>query len=256
MKKYIFILFIFILLQESCHNEKEQDLSFPVSKYIEMGVPDCNRVWKDYDFLKTINTLGEIKTKYPFSLPRYQSEKSGKLFEHLISMKNLSFLNSDTISLSDKAYMIQKFIGIQTDFCQTYTDLYSYKQYYNKELIQFYMFGITIAQKMLDLAYQINASGNPADQQIKSGFPAIRYIYLTVMSYTLEKEKNVSIYDKKDLEILSDSVSVSLQKNMNWFDSHAASLLQRKMAEVVDSTSSVRIRRRYRKIMGLLEDRK
>jgi len=248
---YLFIL-VFLFSVVSCSNPKAKDFSYPLEKYSELGMPDFNRPWQISEFGDVIATLRDILNNEPLSLPRKGSSKSGKLFEHLISMDNLSFLNIDTLPLYEKAYRKQSFIMIQSEYIDIYTDLYKREQYFNEELIDIYIFGISYSQKMLDLAYQINESDNPGDIGMQSGFPGIQYGHVFMISTCLDKQKNTSLYEAEDLERLSDSIALSVRRNMSWYDSIAVEQIKDNMLVAIDSSSSDKIRKKYRDILNKL----
>ena len=251
-KSFVYTLFLMIVLA-SCTQKEVEDHSYTIRKYEKMGMPDCDRIWNNNDFFNAVETLDEVKATDFMALPRYDSRKSGKLFRHLISMENLSFLESDTISLRDKAYKVQAFLGIQSDLVRIYTNLYGKEQYYEKELAQLYMFGLTVTQKMLDLAYKINASSRREDQIMKGSFPTIRTAYVTMLTFVLEQQKHTSLYKEEDMEVLTDSVTASMKKNMYWFDRYAIEILKKKLQTVIDSTSSGNIRQTYQKLFNDLD---
>jgi hypothetical protein len=236
----------------SCSNPKEKDHSYPLEKYSELGMPDFNRPWQISEFTDVIATLREIRNNDFLALPKKGSRNSGELFDHLISMDNLSFLNIDTLPLYEKAYRIQAFVHIQSEYIDIYTDLYHREQYYNEELIDLYIYGISITQKMLDLAYQINESDKPGDVGMQSGFPGIQYGHVFMISTCLDKQKNTSLYKAEDLEILSDSIALSIRRNMSWYDSIAVEQIKHNMLVAIDSSSSDKIRNEYRDILNKL----
>ena len=215
-------------------------------------MPDFSRAWKISEFGDVIGTLRDIQNNEALSLPRKGSRKSGKLFEHMVSMDNLSFLNIDSLPLYEKAYRIQSLLHIQSEYIDIYTDIRHREQYYNEELIDFYIYGISITQKMLDLAYKINESDAPGDVGMQSGFDAIQYIHVTMLSDALDKQKNASLYNAEDLETLGDSIALSLRRNMTWFDSTAVEGIKQNMSVVIDSSSSDKIRNEYRDIINSL----
>ena len=252
MKSILLFIFVFLLCMVSCKNQKESDYSYPLEKYQEVGMPDFNRAWTLSDFGNVVATLRDIQNNEPLSLPRKGSRKSGKLFDHLISMDNMPFLNNDTLPLYEKAYRIQSYSHIQSEFCDIYTDHYRKEQYYNEELIDLYIFGISITQEMLNLAYKINESDDPGDIGMQSTFHAIQYIHVTMLSDALDKQKNTSLYNAEDLETLSDSIALSIRRNMSWFDSTAVERIKQNMRVVIDSSSSDKIRNEYSDIINAL----
>jgi hypothetical protein len=243
---------ILLVLEVSCSDPKPKDYSYTMDRYVELGIPDASRPWKIGEFGDVVATLRDISNNEPLSLPRKGSAKSGPLFDHLISMDNLSFLNYDSLPLYEKAYRIQSFLQIQEEYVDIYTDIYRREQYYNPELIEFYIFGIRVTQKMLNLAYQINESDKPGDVGMQSGFEGIKYGHVYMLASCLDKQKNTSLYSTEDLERLSDSVAQSVRRNMSWFDSIATDRIKQHMLVVIDSSSSDKIRREYTEIINAL----
>jgi hypothetical protein len=252
MKSYFLFITVVLVSFASCSHPNRKDHSYPLKKYRELGIPDISRPWKVSEFAGVIATLRAIKNKNPLSLPRKGSRKSGELFDHLISMDNLSFLKLDTLPLYEKAYRIQSFVHIQGEYVDIYTDLYHREQYYNKELIEFYIYGISITQRMLDLAYQINESDQPGDIGMQSGFDAIQYIHTSMLTAALDEQKHTSLYKTEDLERLSDSIALSVRRNMSWFDSVATANIKQNMSVVIDSSTSDKIRDEYLPIINAL----
>jgi hypothetical protein len=250
MKSSLLFTLVLLVCIVSCN--KRSDYSYPLEKYSELGMPDFSRAWKISEFGDVIGTLRDIQNNEALSLPRKGSRKSGKLFEHMVSMDNLSFLNIDSLPLYEKAYRIQSFLHIQSEYIDIYTDIRHREQYYNEELIDFYIFGISVSQKMLDLAYQINESDKPGDIGMQSGFPGIQYGHVFMLSTSLDKQKNTSLYKVEDLERLSDSIAHSVRRNMSWFDTIAIDKIKQNMLVVIDSSSSDKIRYEYREIINSL----
>ena len=252
MKNSYLVLLVFLVSVISCSNPKEKDYSLPLEKYSELGMPDFNRPWKISEFGDVIATLRDILNNEPLSLPRKGSSKSGKLFEQLISMDNLSFLDTDSLPLYEKAYRIQSFVHIQDEYVDIYTDLYRRDQYYNTEMIEFYIYGIRVTQEMLNLAYKINESDEQGDIGLQSGLKAIQYGHVIMLASVLDKQKDTSLYNAKDLERLSDSIALSVKRNRSWFDSNAVEKITQNMLVVVDSSSSDKIRNEYLDIINSL----
>lgn len=252
MKSALRLILILLVLEVSCSDPSPKDYSYTSDEYLELGIPDFSRPWKIGEFVNVIASLRDIKSTEPLSLPRKGSAKSGKLFDHLVSMDNLSFLNLDTLPLYEKAYRIQSFLQIQEEYIDVYTDLYRREQYYNPELIEFYIFGIRVTQEMLNLAYQINESDKPGDVGMQSGFEGIKYGHVFMLAGCLDKQKNTSLYGTEDLERLSDSIALSVRRNMNWFDSIASAKIKQQMLVVIDSSTSDYIRNQYRDIINAL----
>ena len=252
MKNSHLITLFLLVCTVSCSSPKEKDYSYPIEKYLELGIPDISRPWNISEFGNVIPTLRDINNNEPLSLPRKGSRNSGKLFEHLISMDNLSFLNIDTLPLYERAYRIQSFLHIQSEYVDIYTDIYRREQYCSKELIECYIFGIRVTQEMITLGFKINESDKPRDVGMQSGFSGIQYIHVTMLANALNKQKNTSLYNTEDLETLSDSIVLSIRRNMSWFDSTHVELIKQNMHVAIDSSSSDKIRNEYRDIINSL----
>ncbi len=114
------------------------------------------------------------------------------------------------------------------------------------------MYGMQVTQKMLNLAYEINKSDDPGDMMMQSGFQSIQYLYISGVIDVLKEQAKTSKYFKNDLEVLTDSVTISLMKNKNWMDSTAVNDLKQALEVVVDSTSSDYIKNKYIELSELL----
>ena len=88
---------------------------------------------------------------------------------------------------------------------------------------------------------------------MKGSFPTIRTAYVTMLTFVLEQQKHTSLYQEEDMEVLTDSVTASMKKNMYWFDRYAIETLKKKFRTVIDSTSSGKIRQEYGAVLHDLE---
>lgn len=69
--------------------EPPTDKSLTLEEYIQLGVPAHDRIWSGNDMVQAAKTLVKIAQKGAGHLPRYQSEKSGEMFERLTADDNL-----------------------------------------------------------------------------------------------------------------------------------------------------------------------
>lgn len=252
MRSYLIFTFIFFITFISCKNDKEPDLSLSKEEYMQLGIPDYNKVWSFIEYSTAYVALLNVKNEKPFSLPVKNSEKSGKFFDRITSQGNIPILQDISIPLHEKAHIVSRFLGVYEDFVDLYGNVLMKEQYYNRELLYLYIFGLNVTQKMLDLADEINKSEVPADIAMQSGYESIQVIYLSGLGQTLENQKYVSRYRKEDLEVLTDSISSSVRKNMSWFDKDMSEILKQKMHAVIDSTSSEKIKTEYADLIDIL----
>ena len=239
------LLFLAFLLFLSSCNKQGEDHSYSVKEYIRLGIPQINRPWTNDEFVSAVNILRLIKERDSLALPRYDSKRSGDLFKHMISMENLAFLKGELFSLHDKTFMLQNFLNIEGMLTGIYMNRQSGLQYYSKELTRLYIFAITITQKMLDLAYEINISENRDARCMKSGLPAVQHIHEKMLIYVLKEQGHTDSYATDDLEIMGDSISAAIRRNMDWFDSRTIAFLRTELMTIADRSGSEKIRNDY-----------
>jgi len=251
--RYNYIIFILlVLITSSCGRQTEQDHSLTSEEYIEIGMPDDTSGWTSKDYTVACKTLNDIKAVKPLSLPKKDSKKSGKYFNRIINTDNLSFLYDESLSLHERAYQIQVYVDIQGCLITAYTDLDNTEQYYNNELIELYIFGLTIAQNMLDLGFKINESIEEEDLKMQNRFHAIQNLYVSMVLFVLDNQKKSSLFEETDLEKLTDYISSSVSVNRDWMDTAAAAEIKQRLHEIIDNTSSQRIKNKYNKLIEVL----
>jgi hypothetical protein len=244
--KYVFLLVI-ILAGFSC-SEKRKDHSLSLDAYREAGMPDTNKKWNMADYMQAYNALAKIKWEQPLQLPRKDSEKSGSLFEHMVSRDYLSILRDSTMSLNAKAEQISGFIRIYDYWMDIYNVPMLTKNYYDREIVDFQIFNLQMMESMVNLAHQINESDDPADAALKYGYPSIKANYLTSLTNGLKTQNSTSGFLERDLNRMADSICASLMRNKEWMDSAAVSDVKRSLHSVMDSTSSDYIRSKYKSL--------
>jgi hypothetical protein len=251
--KYVFLfMMLFTLAGSSCERSSDKDYSFSPEEYQRMGLPDHLKIWDYNDYTEACVVLNNIKANKPLSLPKKDSKRSGVVFNRMIDPENLVFLQDEALSLKDKAYQIQKYIDIQGCFVTAYTDLNTSEQYYNRELIDLYIFGLTIAQDMLDLGRLINESVVEEDIEMQSRYPSIKNMYLTMVEFVLMNQQKSHFFETEDLERLSDFLYNSLLINREWINEDAAKEIKRQVKKVLEATSSDKIHQKYSSLIDIL----
>jgi hypothetical protein len=234
-----------LLISGSCTKVSDQDHSLTPEEYSNLGLPDHNRIWNLKDYADAHKALDMIKVMYPLSLPKKDSEKSGKYFNRIIEPDNLSFLFDESLSLNERAHQIQAYIDIQGSLITVYTDLENTEQYYNRELIDLYIFSLTISQNMLDLGYRINESVVEEDLKMQYAFNSIQYLYISMVLFVLDNQKKSYLFEETDLVKLSNFLSNSVLENRDWMDTAATKDIKQRIHEVIENTSSEDIKKKY-----------
>ncbi len=232
----------------SCHSPVKNDKSFTPERYEELGLPDYKKIWKEDDFSKAISILYDIGTKYPDGLPRYESKKSGVYFDRITDMDNLYFLNTESMSLSEKAFHIQIYQGIQAELLKIYTNILTKKQYYHREIIELHGYGLNIYHEMLKLANQIKESKDPADQGMhQQGFNVVVNQYIIYTTHLMELLNDTTTYSPEDRNKLSASISRSIRNNQNWFTPEMREKIKQKLSEAIVEAPSGTIKDNLKK---------
>lgn len=241
--KQIFLIVLILTGTFSC-SKKNADKSLTLEEYMKLGVPDPANVWDMNDFSQAHGALGKLKWDRPYELPVKDSKKSGLLFEHMLSFKNISFLHDSTLSLNEKAARISAFVSV----CDYWSDIYSnpvINNYYRTELIDIQIFNLRLMEKMVNLAQEINKSDDPAAAVLKYGYKSITRNYLSSLKTQLKNQRHTSKFLKKDLERMADSIYTSVMRNKEWMDSSAISDVKQSLRLVLDSASSEYVRNKY-----------
>ncbi len=235
----------------SCKSKRE-DFSLTMEEYKKFGMPDCSKPWGSDEFMDAFTALEKLKTEKPRSLPRKNSPKSGDCFERFISDENFYFLNSDTMTLADKAYRIQFFAGVPNGLISIYYNFLSKEQYYHDELVEFYVFGMDVIQKKLDLAYQIMESSEMHDRRMQRGLPSVQNSFMEMTNYILRQQLQAGFLNEGDQIRLSRVVSDAIQKNMFWlksFDEKSSKIIKDRISEIIEKTPYPEVRENYKKVL-------
>lgn len=235
---YSFLFWSVVLLSTACTDTLKEDLSLTHREYLSLGVPDNKKIWTQEDYIDAFIALNKLKLTKPSSLPRKNSKKSGVFFDRMISDENFSFLKVDTVSLSEKAYQIQYYSSIQNELITLYTNVLTKDQYYYRELIELYIFGLNVTQKKLDLADKIMRSDETADKNLQYGLYSVQLGYLEMVLYILENHNLSTSYTEKDHARLSKGVIESVKNNKDWMKPNDVEKLKEKFQMAINNTPS------------------
>ncbi|MCK5694554.1 MAG: hypothetical protein KAI08_16935 [Bacteroidales bacterium] len=252
MNNYVRLILVLFFSLLSCNKANETDHSLTLLEYQELGMPDYNSVWSMEDYSNAFFVLNTLKYGNLKALPVRDSEKSGVLFSRMISIDNLSFLQDEALPLWARADMIKWFVNTLMELKVVYTTVGTERQYYVRELMDIDIFRVSVAHLMLELGQKINESNDPSDIAMNSDYPHIQKMYLDILSELLGEQQNTSLYPEQTLELLADSVSSSVRRNMEWFDKDASAYIKNGMLGVIESTSSRKIRTEYKELTDIL----
>ncbi len=244
-------LFIFSCTGDKKNGEQVRDQSHNVKWYEQFGMPDPKLDWSINDYAYAVELLSGLETKYPYSLPRLHSKKSGGLFKKLMSDKNFSFLD-DTTSLRNKARTLLQFSHIYDNLTDLYYIPQKEIQYYNRELVEIYLFGLKLSQHMLDVGRQIELASDPSLDEFKAGLFQVRDSYIVLTDKIINVTGKTNSYTEKDLVRLAKSVTDSIRKNLFWMNQTQKDIILESLNKVISKTPSSIIRKTYNQIKDKL----
>jgi hypothetical protein len=247
IEKHTFSIVFILVFSFSCA-DKKADNSLTVNAYKELGMPDPNKKWDMADYTQAHNVLARMKWERQQQLPVKDSEKSGLLFNHMLSLEYLSFLKDSTITRSEKAHRITEFARVYDYWIDAYTIPTLKGNYYNREIIDIRLFNLRLTEAALNLAHEINRSNDPADIVLQYGYPSIKRAYLECLNTYLQPLNYASEFESPDMERMVDSIYQSMMRNKDWMDTSVVNQLKHSVRSAMDSTSSGQLRDKYRRL--------
>ena len=232
-----------ILLFSKC-NPGPADQSLSTEDYLKMGMPGTTELWTYADYQQCCVALSNLKALKPKSMPRKESNKSESYFNRMIDLRNFAFLADEKLTLKQRAYRIQSYIDIQRCLVTAYTEMNFREQYYNRELIDLYIFWISIAQHMLDLGQQINESMNEDEIEMQNRYLSIQQMYVSMVLLVIENQLQSQFFSQSDLERLSEFIYNSVKINSEWMNDAMTESIKPHLQKVIDATSSELIKKR------------
>jgi len=249
----ILVLFLLIIISlVSCRLNSRKNLSLSIREYEKIGMPDYRKAWDDQDYMKALSALSSLRVNKPYSFPRKNNIRSGRLFEKLVDIKNLDFVHDTTISLHDRAFRIQYYSSVQNNLSRMYTNELSQKQYYAGEIIDTYIFGLHINDKMLELAEKIMDPENTSVSGLRSGTAGVVMGYVNNIIFALDALLKDGTYRTGDLKRLSNEVTRTLSINKKWIDQPSRLNISSKIQTVIEGTKSRAIKRSLKKALDTL----
>lgn len=250
--EYVSLILLFIICG-SCGNGSE-DNSLTIEEYIELGIPDPAKEWTMADYSQAHNVLGKLKWERQLQLPVRDSNKSGFLFERMISRDYLSFLQDSLISRNEKARRIVEF-GVVYDY---WMDIYNVptveKNYYASEISEIRIFNLNVSEAAFKLSNEIKQSDDPSDVALQYGISSIKRAYLECVNKYLQPRSYVPTrdnwleYSDDDMKKMIDSVHKSVMRNKVWLVGSEIEELRQSLNALSDSTSSDAIREKYEQL--------
>jgi hypothetical protein len=134
-----------------------EDTSLSLDAYIAAGMPAYNRTWTSSDMQKAYKVLKAV-AKDKRRLPRYGSDRSGKLFDRMTSEQNLASFEDPSVPLFQRFPTYLQFIEALRDIGDLYASVFVTDSAYVPEIAEFTGFNQRTVRAGLKLI----------DEQVKS----------------------------------------------------------------------------------------
>lgn len=249
-KKTLSCILLILFISLSCHDSSKKDLSLAPEEYQKLGMPDPEKKWIFPDLLDAKLSLSTLQITHPYCLPRKYSKKSGIFFSKMFDKENISFVYDTSVSLRDRAMKIQLFQRLQIEMAMLYMGKSKDKQYYSEELIDIYIMGLFIQEKMLELSDKIMNSKELPDIDMQYGQKNVINNYMRLIRMLLEEQSRSGVYPRKDLNRLSEAVSASLVKSMKWLNPEYKKLVEKQVQITIEKNLSGLAKKNYRKTLN------
>ncbi len=93
------------------------DQSLTPDEYIQLGLPAHDRSWSVEEMMRAVKVLTSLSQKDPRHLPRYRSERSGRVFDRITAAQNLQRFKSLPLPLEQR-------VARSANFLQTINQLF------------------------------------------------------------------------------------------------------------------------------------
>jgi hypothetical protein len=246
------ILTIIVLITVSCDSSKK-DQSLTAEEYEKMGMPDHTKLWSNKAYTQAFNVLSKVKLNNPLSYPRKDSRKSGVVFSRFVNKENLSFLDDPSISLIDKAFEMQTLSSAQSTLRRKYTDEFRTEQYYNEELIETYIFGLYVQERMFELARIILNSDDVHLANMKAGIKMVANGYVQLSCLLLGEQIKSDVYKKKGLDRLSTEMARSLKDNLKWLEPADLQKITVSIQNAIEKAPTEYVKNQYQEVLEAIK---
>ena len=135
-----------------------EDLSLTIEQYQKLGMPPSHRLWNSADMAKAARVLAKLAEEDPSRLPRYKSEKSGKVFSRMTNLQNIDQLRSTVFPPAIRLGFGLQFIMASSSFGKTYAKGLLQEKTGGDEASELIQLNLHIAVAMNEIAGELLAA--------------------------------------------------------------------------------------------------
>ena len=139
------------------------DRSLSTEEYRKLGVPAPELAWSADDLLKVAKALEKLAEKDFQQLPRYESNRSGKVFARMTSADNLEQIKQSTLHLKVRLQQGLAFLLSYRQLLQLYLSAFAKKAVSDFELVEIEGATLRVIALVLQTAEELLATINKDD---------------------------------------------------------------------------------------------
>jgi len=205
------LLYGFLLLLLSCSREEPtpiqhadiksivpaDDRSLTPDEYLKMGMPSPDRMWSPLDYGQASKVLKTLIDKDPCQLPRYESGRSGKMFDRIRSPENLAISQDQNLQVETRMSLTFSYLENLSPILQIYLTEAEHGKNFDAEIVEIMGLMLEISQKSQPLAAQFMASLPKDDPQLsvrQAGFEKMKAGTITTFTGAIDSVEEVHFY--------------------------------------------------------------
>ena len=112
------------------------DHSLTSNDYIKLGVPAADRTWGGPDMARAAKALTALAEKHPEQLPRYNSKRSGDLFNRITSAQNLEICRDKSLAVGLRFQDALQILGASGNLLNVYLKSFLDKKTADSEVLE------------------------------------------------------------------------------------------------------------------------
>ncbi len=234
------------------------DGSLRTAEYVQMGMPDPDKVWSDGEYTKAVEVLQKLEATAPEKLPRTGSLRSVTVFARMVAPQNFDVLFDRSTDVSIRITH-QSRVWDFVKLCQVYSDADKRTAQYEKELV-------ALSETMLDgdakfpgLAQDLMKTVAPTDPQ----WPKAEALWKNFKAGVYQDVKSVVVFigDVQHFDIASRSaLATALQRNISHFgelfDAEKWRALKQQIQKVIDAEKSPIVKKKMETLLATINEQK
>jgi len=225
------LITIVIFIIGGCSKQLPNDNSLRVTEYMKSGLPDPSRTWASNDYALAFSVLENLKQTRQYSLPRKGSEKSGVVFNRMLSQDNMVFMEIEEMMDEQKLHHLRNYLRVCENMVGLYTISATGLHYYHRELTEAYLFGLEVSNKMVELNAKIKGTNS-----FDSTDP-VQSVYLSGLFNFLRTQNGASRFTEEDHRLIVEGISKSVNSNKFWYDENIKANIKLAFQLISDSTA-------------------